>query len=139
MMIQDLGATFGQSGKEVEASSAMYLRGWKSVSVWNSVKEEAYFKKNTRRICIGNLVPAIGGDLFDPEILEEGRAFLADLLNQLTDQQLEDLFRVARTEITDEKIIENGKERAVRIQDWVEAFKAKRDEINRGVQTSGLH
>jgi hypothetical protein len=130
MMIQDLGATFGQSGKEVEASSAMYLRGWKSVPVWNVLKEEAFFKRNSRRICIGNLVPAIGGDFFDPEISEEGRSFLADLLNQLTDQQIEDLFRVARVEITDEKVTENGSERTVRIQDWVESFKMKRDEVN---------
>ena len=129
-MIQDLGATFGQSSKEVESSSSMYLRGWKSQPVWNLVKEDAYLKKTGRKICIGYLVPAIGGELFDPEISDEGRQFLADLLNQLTDKQIEDLFRVARAERTDERIVENGQERPVRVQDWVDAFKMKRQEIN---------
>jgi hypothetical protein len=130
MMIQDLGATFGQSSKEVESSSSMYLRGWKSQPVWNLAKEDDFLKKNGRNICIGHLVPSIGGELFDPPILEEGRSFLADLLNQLTDKQIEDLFRVARAERTDEKFIENGKERPVRVEDWVEVFKTKRKEIN---------
>ena len=130
IMIQDLGATFGQSSKEVESSSSMYLRGWKSQPVWNLVKEDAYLKKNGRKICIGYLVPAIGGELFDPEISDEGRQFLADLLNQLTDKQIEDLFRISRAERTDEKIVENGQERPVRVQDWVKVFKMKRQEIN---------
>jgi hypothetical protein len=130
MMIQDLGATFGQSNNKVEASAAMYLRGWKSQPVWNTAKEELHFKEHGQKVCIGNLVPALGGELADPEIKEEGRVFLADLLNQLSDKQLEDLFRVARAEKTDEKILENDRLRSVIVQDWVDAFKMKRDEIN---------
>jgi hypothetical protein len=130
MMIQDLGATFGQSSKKVEASSAMYLRGWKNQPVWNTVKEDAYYKEHGKRTCIGNVVAALGGHLSDLEIKEEGRVFLGELLNQLSDKQLEDLFRVARAEMTDEKIFENEKERAVTIRDWVDVFKLKRQEIN---------
>jgi hypothetical protein len=59
------------------------------------------------------------GTLEHPVIGEAGRAFLASLLGQLTDAQLHDLFDVARFSVhsghsTDE---------------WVAAFKRKRDEI----------
>ena len=130
IMIQDLGATFGQSSHEVRSSASMYLRGWKSQPVWNLAKEDAHLKKTGRKICIGYLEPAIGGELFDPEISEEGRQFLANLLNQLTDKQIDDIFRVARAERTDERIVENDQEMPVRVQDWVEVFKMKRQEIN---------
>ena len=38
------------------------------------------------------------GTLGDPAISEAGRKFLADLLVQLTDQQVRDLFEVARVD-----------------------------------------
>jgi len=59
--------------------------------------------------------------LSDPTISEEGRKFLADLLMQLTDQQLVDLFSVAR--------FDSKPHGGAPIEAWVTAFKAKRQEI----------
>ncbi len=52
-------------------------------------------------------------------ISEAGRKFLADLLVQLTDAQLHDLFDVARF----------GERSNVPIDAWVDVFKKKRQEI----------
>jgi hypothetical protein len=121
LMVQDLGATFGISAPKVEAFSSMYLRGWESEPIW---------KLETKDTCIGNVIPSLGGDLRDPKISEEGRKFLSDLLNQLTDQQIANLFIVARAENTDETLQDQGRNRDVTVDDWVRVFKKKRIEIN---------
>ena len=54
------------------------------------------------------------GTLENPRISEAGRLFLADLLMQLSDRQLQDLFEVAGVDRTAE---------------WVDVFKRKRNEI----------
>ena len=120
-MVQDLGATFGMSAQEVESFSSMYLRGWESEPIW---------KIDEKVKCVGNIDPSLGGDLHNPEISEAGRKFLSDLLNQLTDQQIANLFIVARAERTDETLLDQGREREVTIDDWVRVFKKKRQEIN---------
>ena len=123
LMVQDLGATFGISAPKVEAFSSMYLRGWESEPIWKIASEKAH-------TCLGNVVPSLGGDLRDPEISEDGRKFLSNLLNQLTDQQIANLFTVARAEKTDETLQEQGHDREVTVDDWVRVFKNKRKEIN---------
>ena len=60
------------------------------------------------------------GTLGNPRIGEAGRKFLADLLVQLSDTQLADLFEVARF---------TTREPDRSVDDWVGAFKHKRDEI----------
>lgn len=125
LMVQDLGATFGMSAPKVEAFSSMYLRGWESEPIWKTELEE---KK--KGICVGNVVPSLGGDLRDPQISEEGRKFLSNLLNQLTDEQITNLFVVARAEKIDETLADQGREREVTVDDWVRVFKKKRQEIN---------
>jgi hypothetical protein len=67
------------------------------------------------------------GTLGDPKITEAGRKFLADLLVQLTDQQLRDLFDVARVDRRSRK--PTSEEPAASVDEWVAAFKHKRDEI----------
>ncbi len=62
----------------------------------------------------------------NPVISEAGRRFLADLLAQLTDRQLTDLFKVARMPAR-ARAAEQPEGDSVR--EWVAAFKAKRDEI----------
>jgi hypothetical protein len=64
--------------------------------------------------------------LGDPRVSEAGREFLADLLVQLTDQQLRDLFEVARV---DRRADSSGNASGARVEDWVAAFKSKRNEI----------
>jgi hypothetical protein len=134
LMIQDLGETFGQSGKEITADSAMSLSGWNSQNIWNESKEKEFANKNQgARVCIGNLTAAQfaeGDGLSDPIISEDGRELLANLLNQLSDAQIHDLFRAARAERTGEMIEVQGKKRAVTIEDWVNIFKKKREQIN---------
>lgn len=125
LMVQDLGATFGISAPKVEAFSSMYLRGWESEPIWKTDLE-----RSEKGFCVGNVVPSLGGDLHDPEISEEGRKFLSDLLNQLTDEQIADLFVVARAGKIDETVSDQGHKRDVTIDDWVRVFKRKRQEIN---------
>jgi hypothetical protein len=133
LMIQDLGITFGKGGPEIEDLSSMTLASWKSVDIWNRQKEIEYAAQHQgRQVCIGNLTSADfakGEGLFDPQISEAGRAFLADLLNELSDQQIYDLFRVARADLTKDVIQKNGASRVITIADWVEEFKNKRDQI----------
>jgi hypothetical protein len=61
-------------------------------------------------------------------ISEEGRRFLADLLMQLTDQQLHDFFESARVtlRVRDPRDPRSG---LPTIDEWVDAFKQKRDQI----------
>ncbi len=49
--------------------------------------------------CVGNLSGSFTGTLKNPVIREEGRRFLADLLVQLSDQQLQDMFAAARVDL----------------------------------------
>jgi hypothetical protein len=134
LMIQDLGATFGKGDAKVTSTSQMTLHAWKNEKIWNVKREEAYKTEHPgQRVCIGNLVSAefaFRDGFSDPEISEEGRKFLANLLNQLSDQQIYDLFRVARADKTGEMIEDGGVKRAVTIEDWVAAFKEKRLQIN---------
>jgi len=60
------------------------------------------------------------GTLGNPQISEAGRKFLADLLVQLTDRQLRDLFEVAQ--VTQWR---GGGS----VDDWIATFNQKRNEI----------
>ena len=69
--------------------------------------------------CVAELKKSMTGTLDHPVIGEAGRKFLSDLLAQLTDQQLHDMFEVARFDVRSGHSID----------EWVEAFKKKREEI----------
>jgi hypothetical protein len=77
--------------------------------------------------CVGNLSKSYTGTLDNPKISEAGRQFLADLLVQLTDRQLHDLFEVARVDRRSRK--PDGPEPPASVDEWVAAFKHKRDDI----------
>jgi hypothetical protein len=113
MLVQDVGLTFGRATKSNGAGTSSSFRDWSATPIW----------KDPGR-CVGNMVKSMTGTLKDPEISEEGRKFLADLLKQLTDQQLRDLFEVARfarRTLPDQP--------AATIDQWVDVFKKKRTEI----------
>jgi hypothetical protein len=111
MMVHDLGQTFGGANLLNRASvGSVNLEKWSSTPIWKD-----------REHCIGNLSRSQTGTLFDPMITEGGRKFLANLLGQLTDRQLRDLFEVARFA---DKPTGGGP-----VDRWVAAFKKKRDEI----------
>jgi hypothetical protein len=117
MLINDLGLTFGRVDmlNRNSYTSVNYDR-WSQTRIW---KDER---------CVGNLPKSLSGSMHDPVISEQGRAFLAALLARLTDVQLQDLFTIARFA---ERLPANPKDtrRTATVDDWVRAFKQKRDEI----------
>jgi hypothetical protein len=113
MMLNDLGMTFGRANLfNRNLSGSVNLEEWANTPIWKDPVA-----------CIGNLAVSQTGTLDSPRILEAGRKFLADLLLQLSDAQLRDLFDVAR--FADRQ----GTKRAATADEWAAAFKRKRDEI----------
>lgn len=118
MMINDLGLTFGRANwANANADSAANLLEWSRVPVW---------KGETG--CVGNLPRSMTGTLHNPVISEAGRRFLASLLVQLSDEQLRDLFEVARFDLRT-RDPQRGRSGFPAIQEWVDAFKEKRQQI----------
>jgi hypothetical protein len=116
LMLHDVGITFGRANNRNRNSvGSVNLQEWINQPVW---KDPA--------ACVGNLDKSMTGTLGDPVISEAGRKFLADLLVQLTDQQLRDLFEVAGV---DRRVTSDGAAVGARVDDWVAAFNAKRQQI----------
>ena len=110
MMINDVGKTFGRTSMfNADKPSAVNFAEWSKVRVWKDDQG-----------CVAYLPKSFTGSLEHPKISEGGRQFLADLLAQLTDQQLHDMFEVARFTMRDPN---------TSIDEWVRVFKQKRDEI----------
>jgi hypothetical protein len=112
MMLTDVGKTFGHAnaGNRDEPGSTNF-KEWSKTSVWKEPEKPG---------CVGNLPGSISGTLDNPRISEEGRKFLAGLLAQLTDSELHDLFTVSRF---------TRRDPSATVDDWVNAFKHKRDDI----------
>ena len=114
MIINDLGQTFGHGNLfNRDSIGSVNLKEWARANVWMD---------STR--CMGNLHESETGTLDRPLIKEAGRKFLSDLLLQLSDTQLRDLFEVARFPQRSTRDIKSAT-----AQQWVDAFKHKRDEI----------
>jgi hypothetical protein len=114
MMVQDLGLTFGRANLFNRNSvGSVNFEQWSEVPVWTEASG-----------CVGNLAPSQSGSLDNPRIGEAGRKFLADLLVQLSDAQLHDLFEVARFSRRQAPSV-----RAATTDQWVDAFRKKRDQI----------
>jgi len=110
MMIADLGKTFGRANAlNNDRIAAVNFQEWSRQPIWNGATG-----------CVGDLPGSWSGTMHDPHVGEAGRKFLADLLLQLTDAQLHDLFEVARL---------TERDPGATIDDWVNAFKRKRSEI----------
>jgi hypothetical protein len=118
LMISDVGLTFG-TGSRANSNdvSGANLERWRTTPVWRDEPG-----------CVGNLDKSFSGTLGRPVISEEGRRFLAGLLQRLSDAQLRDLFQVARVNL---RVREPGHALSgfPSIDEWVSAFKQKRDEI----------
>ena len=78
------------------------------------------------KACTGSLSQSQTGTLGNPSISEAGRKFLADLLVQLSDAQLHDLFDVARAPT---RAMSVGAKHGLTVDEWVDLFKRKRDEV----------
>ena len=117
LMINDLGLTFGGATRVNANSKAMNLAAWDATPIWTGDAG-----------CVGNLSKSITGTLTDPRIGEDGRAFLADLLSQLSDDQIAALFEVSRVTLR-LRNPENPRSGFGTVAAWVEVFKRKRAEI----------
>jgi hypothetical protein len=114
MIVQDLGVTFGRANLfNRGATGSVNYEEWSEVPVWADVPS-----------CIGILAPSQSGSMENPHISEAGRKFLAGLLVQLSDRQLRDLFETARFAERKTSTV-----RAATVEQWVDAFKEKRDQI----------
>ena len=111
MMLNDVGRTFGKANmfnKDIPGSAD--LKAWSSMPIWKG-----------KTGCVANMPKSMSGSLEDPTpISDAGRRFLAGLLDQLSDAQIHDLFEVARF---------TRRQPTTIVDDWVAAFKHKRDEI----------
>ena len=117
MMMHDVGLTFGQANLFNRTSvGSVNFEQWAKTPIWKNAAT-----------CQGNLSKSATGTLADPLIGEAGRQFLADLLVQLTDQQLHDLFEVARVDHRSRR--PDSAAPPATTEEWVTAFKHKRDEI----------
>jgi hypothetical protein len=135
MLVQDLGATFGGGGAFTNNDSAkMNLDKWSSTKVWKKVGTDA--APAQCQAVLHKSVTATDG-LGDPMISEEGRRFDAGLLCQLSDNQIQDLFKVSRAAAMPEYHNKDGSfkpgvDEASVIQKWVAAFKQKREDLAGG-------
>ena len=135
MLVQDVGATFGTGGAFTSNDSAkMNLKGWSNLKLWKKVGTEGA-PKQCQAVLHKSLTAKDG--LSDPAISEEGRRFDAGLMCQLSDQQIADLFKVARAAEMPEYhnkdgSFKTGVTEASVVQQWVEAFKKKREELASG-------
>jgi hypothetical protein len=118
MMINDLGVTFGKPIiTNSNSKGSLNYENWSSTRIWKDPDA-----------CVADLKKSFTGSLSHPRISEAGRRFLADLLVQLSDQQINDLFEVARVERRRPKPGQDWPQPHP-AADWALAFKKKRDEI----------
>jgi hypothetical protein len=125
MYVSDLGATFGKGaqGGLILAKTKATLDAWADEPLW---KNERKCKTNLDMI---NVIFFQRGTLSDPVISEAGRQMLADLLSQLSDQQLADMFRASRVEMRGEIVRADGHDRPATVSDWVRVFRRKQAEL----------
>jgi len=118
MMLNDVGLTFGRANRNnSNDAGSVNLMGWRRTPVW---------KDDTG--CTGNLPRSLTGTLNNPVIGEDGRRFLADLLVQLSDHQIRDLFEVARVQLRLQSPGDVSSGFAT-VDAWIDAFKEKRTQI----------
>jgi hypothetical protein len=118
LIVHDVGLTFGHANimnRDVTGSVSFEL--WKDTPIWRD-----------KAMCIGHLGKSNTGTLEDPKISEGGRAFLSGLLDQLSDQQLHDLFEIGHVERRSRR--PGTSEPPASVDEWVQAFRQKRAEIN---------
>jgi hypothetical protein len=121
LLVADLGSTFGRGASRVfgliDKQARPSFAAWSSLPMW----EDA-------RACRAHLSARASAS--NPVVGEAGRRLLAERLSALSDRQLRALFTVARVERMGETISgSDGKSRAVTVDDWVAAFKRRRQEL----------
>lgn len=135
MLIQDVGATFGGGGAFTNNNTAkVNLNEWSGKKLWKKVGSGTAGPDCP--VCQAQLTKSLTAKdgLQDPTISEEGRRFAAGLLCQLSDQQIKDLFTSAR--VAEMPVHHNsdgsfkpGESEDSIVQQWVEAFKQRREDL----------
>jgi len=139
MIVQDVGATFGSGGFFTSNSTAkMNLHEWSGEELWKKTGNPGMSEADCP-VCQARLTKSLTATdgLSDPTISEEGRRFLAGLMCQLTDAQIEDLFKAAHVVDMPEYHMGDGSfkqglDEATIQKQWVGAFRAKREELASG-------
>jgi hypothetical protein len=109
LMLNDVGQTFGHANRlNRDAPGSVNFDEWSHTPIWSDPNR-----------CVANISKSLTGTLDHPVISEEGRKFLADRMAELSDVQLHDLFEVSHFE----------RRSGHTADEWVDAFKRKRDEI----------
>lgn len=135
MLVQDLGATYGGGGLFTSNDTAkMDLDSWSNQKLWKSVGTDA-----APRACQGQLQKSIAAHdgLEDPVISEEGRRLDAGLMCQLSDNQIQQLFVLSRAAAmpkyhNSDDSFKSGQSEQQIVQEWVAAFKKRREELASG-------
>ena len=139
MIVQDVGASFGGGGWFTSNDGAkMNLDNWVGKKLWKKTGTPE-MKPEDCPVCQAQLSKSLTAKdgLGDPAVSEEGRRFLAGLMCQLTDEQIADLFKVARVASmpkyhNSDGSFKQGLDEANVEKQWVEAFKAKREDMAKG-------
>jgi hypothetical protein len=139
MIVQDVGASFGGGGLFTSNDGAkMNLEKWTEKKLWKKTGTAGTSEPDCP-VCQAQLSKSLTAHdgLGDPTISEEGRRLLAGLMCQLTDAQIEDLFRSARVSAmpkyhNSDGSFRSGLDEATIHRQWVEAFKAKREDLAKG-------
>ena len=117
LMLSDVGLTFGHANVfNRNTPGSVNFEEWSQTRVWKDPAQ-----------CVADLRKSWTGTLENPRIGEGGRKFLADLLTQLSDAQLHDLFEVARFSRRSKTV--GGGPDAMTTDGWVDVFKRKRGEV----------
>jgi hypothetical protein len=137
MVVQDVGATFGSGGAFTENKTAkINIHEWSGKSVWKKVGNASEQQPPQCQATLHKSLTAKDG-LDDPIISEEGRRFTAGLMCQLSDQQITDMFKLARVSEMPEfhnsdGSFKQGMTEDSIVQQWVTVFKQKREDIAAG-------
>ncbi len=119
LIIRDTGLTFGHGNfSNSQAKGSVNFEAWSKTPVWRDAAA-----------CVGHMSRSHTGTLGDPTISEAGRVFLANLLVQLTDAQIHDLFEAAQVDRRSRKPNATPAPPGASVDEWVAAFKRKREEI----------
>jgi hypothetical protein len=120
MYVDDLGSTFGRGNTWHQATTARAnYAEWSRVPMWEDPAS-----------CRAKLGAAMRqATLKDPVVTEGARRFLADLLAQLTDRQIRDLFEAGTMDRRGWPDPGDEERKNGTIDQWVDAFKRRRDAI----------
>jgi len=111
LLLQDVGSTFGPTRVDLDA--------WEDAMMWSD--------RSTCTISMREM-PYKGGTFGTVRIGERGRRFLASMLDQLSDQQITDLFTGARFDKQSGLLSDPSP-----VSEWVRVFKQRRQAISDGV------